>query len=44
MLGERLKTARTAAGLSLRALATDTGVTAMALSKYERGVMRPSEK
>ena len=30
--------------MSLRALAVETGVTAMALSKYERGVIRPSEK
>ena len=42
MLNERLKAARTAAGLSLRALADEVGVSAMALSKYERGVMRPS--
>jgi Zn-dependent peptidase ImmA (M78 family)/transcriptional regulator with XRE-family HTH domain len=42
VLGSRLKSARTAAGLSLRALADAVGVSAMALSKYERDRMRPS--
>jgi len=36
-LGDRIKMARTAAGLSLRALAEKTGVSAMAISKYENG-------
>jgi transcriptional regulator with XRE-family HTH domain len=43
-LNKRLKSARTAAGMSLRALAAETHVSAMALSKYERGVIRPSPK
>jgi Zn-dependent peptidase ImmA (M78 family) len=43
VLGARLKAARVAAELSLRALAAEAGVTAMALSKYERDLMRPSE-
>lgn len=36
-LGNRIKMARTAAGLSLRALAEKAGVSAMAISKYENG-------
>ncbi len=36
-LGSRIKMARTAAGLSLRALAEKAGVSAMAISKYENG-------
>lgn len=43
MLNERIKSARTAAGMSLRALAAEAGVSAMAVSKYERGVIWPSE-
>ena len=35
-IGERLKSARTAAGLSLRDLAAQVGVSATAISKYER--------
>jgi transcriptional regulator with XRE-family HTH domain len=42
MIGERLKTARLAAGLSQRDLATRLGVSAMAISKYERGEITPS--
>lgn len=42
MIGSRLKTARKAAGLSLRDLAEQVGVSAMALSKYERDEMTPS--
>ncbi len=42
MVGARLKTARKAAGLSLRDLAEKVGVSAMALSKYERDEMTPS--
>jgi transcriptional regulator with XRE-family HTH domain len=37
MIGERIKQARTAAGLSLRELAEKAGVSAMAISKYETG-------
>lgn len=42
MLGERIKQAREASGLSLRALAEKAGITAMAISKYERGESMPS--
>jgi Zn-dependent peptidase ImmA (M78 family)/DNA-binding XRE family transcriptional regulator len=42
MIGERIQQARKAAGLSLRALAEKTGVTAMAISKYENGQSTPS--
>lgn len=42
MLGERIKQARIAAGLSLRDLAEQAGITAMAISKYERGQIKPS--
>lgn len=42
MLGERLRQARAGAGLSLRDLADKAGVTAMAISKYERNQMKPS--
>lgn len=42
MIGERIKQARTAAGLSLRELAEKTGVSAMAISKYETGKSTPS--
>ncbi|MBD3647919.1 MAG: helix-turn-helix domain-containing protein [Pseudomonadales bacterium] len=38
----RLHRARKAKGLSTRALASAAGVSAMAISKYERGVTRPS--
>jgi Zn-dependent peptidase ImmA (M78 family)/transcriptional regulator with XRE-family HTH domain len=44
MIGERIKQARKAAGLSLRALAKRTGVTAMAISKYETGKSTPSSR
>ena len=44
MLGERIQQARKAAGLSLRGLAEKTGVTAMAISKYERNESVPSSK
>lgn len=44
MIGERIKQARKAAGLSLRALAERTGVTAMAISKYETGKSTPSSR
>lgn len=42
MIGERIKQARKASGLSLRALADRAGVTAMAISKYETGKSTPS--
>ena len=42
MLGARLHQARKANGLSLRALAEKVGVSAMMLSKYERGESIPS--
>lgn len=41
-IGERLKMARTMNGFSQRDLASRAGVTATAISKYERGVMVPS--
>ena len=44
MIGQRLKLARSAAGLSLRELETKIGnrVSAQALSKYEQDEMMPS--
>ena len=42
MIGERIKQARQAAGLALRDLADQCGVSAMAISKYERGEITPS--
>jgi Zn-dependent peptidase ImmA (M78 family)/DNA-binding XRE family transcriptional regulator len=42
MIGERIKKARTAAGLPLRELAEKAGVSAMAISKYETGKSTPS--
>jgi Zn-dependent peptidase ImmA (M78 family)/DNA-binding XRE family transcriptional regulator len=42
MIGERLKQARKAAGLTTRALAEQAGVSAMAISKYETGKSMPS--
>jgi Zn-dependent peptidase ImmA (M78 family)/transcriptional regulator with XRE-family HTH domain len=44
MIGERIKQARKAAGLSLRALAERAGVSAMAISKYEGGKSTPSSR
>ncbi len=44
MIGERIKQARKAAGLSLRALAERAGITAMAISKYEGGKSTPSSR
>lgn len=41
-LGERLKVARKRAGLSMRALGERAGVSAQAISKYERGLDVPS--
>ena len=40
-MGERLKMARSKAGLSLRALAQCVDVSPMAISKYERGLVVP---
>lgn len=42
MIGERIQQARKASGLTLRALAEKTGVTAMAISKYENNQSTPS--
>ena len=42
MIGARINRARRAAGLPLRALAAQCGVSAMAISKYERGEITPS--
>ena len=42
MIGERIKQARKASGLSLRALAVQAGISAMAISKYENGKSTPS--
>jgi len=42
LLGERLKVARKAAQLSLRALAEQVDVSAQAISKYERDLMTPN--
>jgi Zn-dependent peptidase ImmA (M78 family)/DNA-binding XRE family transcriptional regulator len=44
MLGTRIKQGRKAAGLSLRELARDVGLSAMAISKYERDQIRPSSE
>lgn len=42
MIEARIKQARMAAGLSLRDLAAQVGLSAMAISKYERGEIKPS--
>jgi Zn-dependent peptidase ImmA (M78 family)/DNA-binding XRE family transcriptional regulator len=42
MIGDRIKQARQSAGLSLRALAEQIDVSAMAISKYERNENTPS--
>jgi Zn-dependent peptidase ImmA (M78 family)/DNA-binding XRE family transcriptional regulator len=42
MIGERMKRARTAAGLSQRELARRAGLSAMAISKFERGQVTPT--
>lgn len=42
MISDRIKQARTAAGLSQRGLSERAGVTAMAISKYENGQSTPS--
>ena len=42
MIDKRLRQARAAAGLSLRELADRAEISAMAISKYERGVATPS--
>lgn len=42
MLGDRIRQARQAAGLPLRVLAQEVGLSAMAISKYERNEITPS--
>ena len=44
MIGERISQARQSAGLPLRNLAKQVGVSAMAISKYERGEITPSSE
>lgn len=44
MLGQRIKQARKAAGLTMRQLADSAGISAMAVSKYEHGQLTPSSK
>ncbi len=44
MLGERIKRARIAAGLSQREAAKRAGLSAMAISKFERGLAAPTSK
>jgi Zn-dependent peptidase ImmA (M78 family)/DNA-binding XRE family transcriptional regulator len=44
MIGPRIKQARDSAGLSLRDLAALCGLSAMAISKYERGEITPSSE
>lgn len=44
MIGERIKQARQSAGLSLRDLAAQCGISAMAISKYERDEITPSSE
>ena len=41
-IGERLRMARMAQKLSMRALADEVDISAMAISKYERDLMAPS--
>lgn len=41
-IGERIRTARKAASLSLRALAEEVGVSAQAISKYENNLVTPN--
>jgi len=43
-IGERIRQARVAAGLSLRELAEHVGVSAMAISKYENDQMTPGSE
>ena len=42
MIGERIKQARKASGLPMRALAEKAGISAMAISKFERGDTTPT--
>jgi len=44
LIGERVAIARKAAALSQRALAEEVGVSAMAISKYERGLITPTSR
>jgi transcriptional regulator with XRE-family HTH domain len=41
-IGSRIELARKSNGLSMRALAEKMNLSAMAISKYERGIMNPS--
>lgn len=43
-LGGRIKLARKASGMSMRELAERVGISAMAISKYERGLLNPSSE
>lgn len=44
MIGERIKRARVAAGLSQRDLAEQADLSAMAVSKFERGISKPTSQ
>jgi Zn-dependent peptidase ImmA (M78 family)/transcriptional regulator with XRE-family HTH domain len=44
MLGSRIKQGRLSAGLSLRDVAEAVGLSAMAISKYERDLIKPSSE
>lgn len=44
MMGARIKQGRVAAGMSLRDLAESIGLSAMAISKYERDQIKPSSE
>jgi len=44
MIAERIKQSRKLAGLSQRALAAKIGVSAMAVSKWETGQVRPDSQ
>ena len=41
MFAERLKRARTAAGLSMKGLAAEVGLSANEIKKYEHGINMP---
>jgi len=42
MIGKRIEQARKASGMSMRSLAEKAGISAMAISKYEREISKPS--
>ena len=44
MIGERIKRARVAAGLSQREVAERAELSAMAVSKFERGLSNPTSQ